>query len=502
MKKIIFFILAFCFYKSSFSQNWSIVLDFDNGRYGVIDSLGKRILPSIYLSIDVIDDTYAVITDSLYKKGLTNNQGEILIPCKYDNIEKFFSVKTNFAIINENEFFRVHNFNKVGVYQIGKSEIIPCKYDDVSFFKFQNIFSNFFYSNTDYSLFHPQYDFFEAKVKDKWGIVDSLFNIVIPFEYQQFGTSIKEIILAKKNNKWGALSLTNKNEKIEFMYDSIFPAIIFDQLTQNYIFTVQLNDSVFILNSNGQKYYIPKSTSTDFKLVNPEFGITDGEKGMTLYYYKTHKKIETSYLNGYYYRLWDNSSIFHDNSTKKPVLLDVKGKVLYKFKKMMTDIYAGSFVIGNRYFFDGPKIFEKTDSGFNLKYILPSNKPTFLNYVIDSYPSFIILKQNKKYGVVLRTRDSLNVVLPFEYDKIDYREEYYYEESMPIIVKKNNFVGLILLENSVFKWAIPLEYESIETFDSPLYFVKKNGKYGLYVINEGLRIPCKYKSKQDVTKDF
>lgn len=501
MKKIIFFALAFCFFKLSFSQNWSIVLNFDNGRYGVIDLEGRRLVPTIYLSIDVIDSTFAVVTDSLYKKGVVNNQGNIVVPCKYDNIEKFFTFKSNYFIYNKNELFRVHNFNKVGVYKIGKGEIIPCKYDDVGFFNYQNTISNVFSLNIVIGVCHPQFNVVDAKINENWGIVDSLFNLVIPFEYQQFGTSFREIILAKKNNKWGILSLASKKEMTEFKYDTIYTPILFDQLTQNYIYTVQMNDSVFVINSQGLKYFIPKNISQDFNLINPEYGYLNNAEGefIDLYFYKQNLRLKTNYFPYDGFALWENSTIFSAHKNKF-IIVKSDGKEVFKLKKNMVDNYYDEFIIGNKFFFDGSKIYEKTKEGVVEKFDVVINKSENLDNYIYTYPLLMVVKHDDKFGVVYKDKYTVKEVLPCEYDKISYADSYYEWGESPLLIEKNKTFGMIFLDKGKLKWSIPLEYEKIETFDSPLYFVKKNGKYGIYMIDFGLRVKCDYTSKDAASK--
>ncbi len=501
MKKFLLFILAVGLSIVSYAQYWNVVLNFDNGKYGVIDSLGRPVLPSIYLVIEVIDPSFAVVTDSLYKKGVVNNLGKIVVPFKYDNIEPFYEPKSNTNTEDEKDLFKIHNFNKVGVYKIDKGEIIPCKFDDVNSFSCQNSISDIFSVLTYKSLYHPKHRFVEVKLKDKWGVVDSLFNYVLPCEYQQFGVSYKDVVLAKKNNKWGALSLTSKKDIIDFNFDTIYKPILFDQLTQNYVFTVQVNDSVFVVNSSGQKFFIPQNIASYFSLINPEFGYVNSsnEEKIDLYFFNQNKILPTNYLPYEGFALWDNSTIF-SMPKYKSIVIDATGKEVYKLKNNMGKYYSGNFVLGNRYFFDGSKLYEKTLNGVVEKYTISNVKLKELDDLLFNNSGLIVVQQNKKFGLILKENDTIKEILPCEYDKINYSEDYSDNSSGSIIIQKNKLCGLVILDNDKLKWAIPIEYENIEQCDHPLYFVKKNGKFGIYLLSFGLKVKCEYKSKNDASK--
>ena len=71
-----------------FSHGTSRFVNTD-GRYGIIDTLGTIIVPAIYKNINRDGAHGFIITDTNDNMGYANNQGNIIVPCKYDAVNGF-----------------------------------------------------------------------------------------------------------------------------------------------------------------------------------------------------------------------------------------------------------------------------------------------------------------------------------------------------------------------------------------------------------------------------
>lgn len=56
-----------------------------SGKYGIINKLGKTILPACFS--DVLRDDYGfIVKDTLGRSGYVNKCGEFIVPCKYNEV--------------------------------------------------------------------------------------------------------------------------------------------------------------------------------------------------------------------------------------------------------------------------------------------------------------------------------------------------------------------------------------------------------------------------------
>lgn len=97
-----------------------------NGKYGLIDLLGKEILPVEYDEITVLDGTEnSILIKKADKIGLVNDTGSIIIECNYKEIKKLGDTyKDGYITIDEQ--------GKYGVISATKKQILDNKYDEIS----------------------------------------------------------------------------------------------------------------------------------------------------------------------------------------------------------------------------------------------------------------------------------------------------------------------------------------------------------------------------------
>ena len=84
-----------------------------------------------------------------------------------------------------------------------------------------------------------------AQLKDKWGIIDTAGNILIPFQYDNIAYFSDDLLCVKKDNKYGYVDLLNKVQ-IPFVYD-----IAWD--FNNGKAEVLQNNQRFYINKNGER---------------------------------------------------------------------------------------------------------------------------------------------------------------------------------------------------------------------------------------------------------
>lgn len=197
-----------------------------NGKYGLIDLLGKEILPVEYDEITVLDGTEnSILIKKADKIGLVNDTGSIIIECNYKEIKKLGDTyKDGYITIDEQ--------GKYGVISATKKQILDNKYDEISqvalkeyyqvkedgkvklinskgetviengfdqiksvttngiIFEKNNLFGEMNTSGeivleAEYQdLKEANNGIYIAKQNDKYGIIDNVGNIQIPFEYQ------------------------------------------------------------------------------------------------------------------------------------------------------------------------------------------------------------------------------------------------------------------------------------------------------------------------------
>lgn len=161
------------------------------GRYGVLKSDGREVVKPLYDHIDPIYITGQVVKVSLNGKvGVVDlNAGKELIPPKFDDIWIFDWLKGITYVTNA-----------------GKCALISHKGELLTDFVFDGI--------------QPyQDDLYGAKRNGKWGYINLVGKVIIPFEYDNTeGFFNEDMIPLKKGGKYGYLNREGK-EITEFKFD-------------------------------------------------------------------------------------------------------------------------------------------------------------------------------------------------------------------------------------------------------------------------------------------
>jgi hypothetical protein len=306
--KLFWIILFSTFIHHSFAQDWTIKVDY------------------IYDYVSEYSDGLATIEkDGHY--GFINDNGKIVIPPKYDHTSGFYN---GVATVEKDGLFFV--INKEG----------------------KQISDDYEAAHRSGYVYAPNEDI-DVKKNGKWGILDSLMNVVLPCQYENppnvFGD---RVIVFEADGKVGMKTRTNE-EVLPSIYDYIY-------CYGDYFFC-ELNDSAAFFSRSGEQV-------TSFKYGNfllPQFA--DGY--FVVSYYKSlfkkevlNSKLEvvgsvnrnydhideslfitydSNYVNGVLdietnqwkikhdslsLSVYDSGHLIYTTPSKKKGLMDISGKVL------------------------------------------------------------------------------------------------------------------------------------------------------------------------------
>ena len=202
-----------------------------NGKYGLINLLGKEILPAEYdeiTAISQIENSFKIEKDG--KFGIVNSEGKIIVEPQYADIDVYGDDdKSGFIVKNEN--------GKFGLISYANTKILDIKYDSIQ--KVQGINKYVVTENGKQKLINNEMadilsgDFDQIKQilnesenaviftkTNKYGVMDFNKKTLINAEYDYLEEAGTGILIAKKGNSYGIINL-NKEEKIPFNYTEI-----------------------------------------------------------------------------------------------------------------------------------------------------------------------------------------------------------------------------------------------------------------------------------------
>ena len=213
-------------------------------RFGLIDSKGDPLLPTVYTEIDfeATDSLYRLFSGTQY--GVALHNGEIILEAIYDNIH----IERHSIIFSLNGKFGALDFN-------GKT-IVSMEFDHVSeeIFFLQTKKGNTFglidtmgrqlISNADEIKY--SYGCIFVKRNELWEGIDFDGNQLFSSIYEQVGDKfIDGLLRVQKNGKWGFIN--EKGEvKIPIIYDSAK-----DYSTLSGRASVQKNGKTYRIGENG-----------------------------------------------------------------------------------------------------------------------------------------------------------------------------------------------------------------------------------------------------------
>lgn len=186
---------------------------YKDGKWGVIDTTGKEIIPfeqEEYITIPNNEKDIFIITTNVdleketYQTKVLNSKKEELYT-KYHSVTAIDNYDTAGNLWYENNVLKVSIDGKYGLINFNGDEILKCEYDEIYSLK-----------GTNNSLI--------IKKENNLGLASNTGDIIIKPEYQQIialGEDYKEgYIVVNHENKKGVISC-NKEQLLEVIYEEI-----------------------------------------------------------------------------------------------------------------------------------------------------------------------------------------------------------------------------------------------------------------------------------------
>ena len=214
----------------------------NNGKQGVISKSGEIILPAIYKDILRDGDNGFIVMDTLENMGYINNQGDFIIPCKYDAVHQFSEgltmvttsrkcgyVDTTGTWVIDSIYDDARDFGN-GLARVKRNEewmFIDHNGKEVSKFNFDEILTGFTcnrafikkdnrielidkngkkIANIDADSVYGYHDSYATFQKNrKYGKLDSTGVVAIPPKYENLFRTEKGLSIFTKNKKQGII---------------------------------------------------------------------------------------------------------------------------------------------------------------------------------------------------------------------------------------------------------------------------------------------------------
>lgn len=189
-----------------------------NGKWGVIDSLGNIVIEPIYS--DVYLSRNCIYLNSHGKRGVALLSGQIILEPIYDQLKPDKTLK----------FFRYSLNKKWGLYSILGKSILPVEYDEIRF----------------------SHRYIKILKDGKQGVINYDGQILLEAECdeiidRQSHDHRYSLLVYKKNDKFGAISLNNKEIAIP-KYDTI--------IFRYQLVLAELNGQFSCFNYDGTQIYL------------------------------------------------------------------------------------------------------------------------------------------------------------------------------------------------------------------------------------------------------
>lgn len=412
----------------------------ENDKWGIIDAKSSIVVPLIYDEIGDLFKDYVIIKQNGYF-GVINLQGEFIIPNEYDKIDRTCHSRNCFYIGPHSEYFAVLK-NKKWEYIIANNENRNnTRYDWVSGP----------WINNEYIV----------KKENNYGIVNRLGEIIVPITYSKIcvesdRVNLPHYVLKIKGQKPTIIPFYNdidiaemqKMRKVQIdKYNSIEKKI-----TEEFEIVEPINKkSGFYIVKEANKMGVITSHDDVIEIIVPvEYdeikvlftGIQllvaqKSGKNRIMKITKNLKLFSPFYDKIGQFNYIGYAPVYKDNHVG--VINTMIEEIIPPKYDMLEDDAIQAFTIG----INGK---ERSDA--------------------------IVMKKNDKLGLLKNTGELL---LPFEYDEIDYRGMFY---RIPEHILKRQ---LIITPGD-------------QKLNTALIPVKKNKKWGLVDINFKIVVPCLYRA--------
>ncbi|MBK8805159.1 MAG: WG repeat-containing protein [Bacteroidales bacterium] len=202
---------------------------FVNGKWGIIDTTGKTIIPFSFDSIQVTNKYILTQNSGLF--ALYDLVGNIILPLEYSSITP--DLNGNFVVALNNKYGVVTKINDTVV------SVIPLQYDlvkydgSIYYFVYQNNKTGII-DNAGKILLETNYEevmeiaylpeehlkLFKFTLNGKQGIITGFGDLIVKPEFDFIETFVKKIARVQSKNKWGFIGIRGE-VLVEPIYDQL-----------------------------------------------------------------------------------------------------------------------------------------------------------------------------------------------------------------------------------------------------------------------------------------
>ena len=187
-----------------------------NGKYGLIDCDGNKILECEYDAITALKSVEGnLVIEKEGKVGLINNVGQSIIPIEYKNIKILEEgYKDEYIVVDEND--------NEGVISTSGTIIVTPAYKEIKYINSNEIYA--------------------VKLDDKWALINKKGDI-LNNEYDDYTYSKGDYVIVQKDGKYGIITTTGE-VKIEPTYEEL-------QYAFSVYYIAKLNSKYGVINTDN-----------------------------------------------------------------------------------------------------------------------------------------------------------------------------------------------------------------------------------------------------------
>ncbi|MBP9795871.1 MAG: WG repeat-containing protein [Chitinophagales bacterium] len=183
-----------------------------NGKYGILDTTGKIIVPFIYDEYIYFEESIAIVKkDNLM--GIIDTTGKVILPINYHSI----SIKSNNIWILQKEQTGTKaiydNFTGVSSPEFQDYRKINYKYYMIGInkkFRLYNIITNQQTKEQYDDIREIENEYFRVENDKKYGILNNQFKIILPVGYDKIQSFYFNAFKVERNNLTGIIDTSNK----------------------------------------------------------------------------------------------------------------------------------------------------------------------------------------------------------------------------------------------------------------------------------------------------
>lgn len=413
-----------------------------NGKFGFIDRKGKVIIPFQFETGSDFSKCGLARVSKNNKYGFVDSTGKVIIPLEFEAIRD-----------NEADEFVCSKKN-------GKWAFFSCEGKQLTGFDYDKITE---VAYTDRINTYFKKGLCLVQKNGKLGYINSAFKTIVPFgKFEILEPYQNYLAIVSKNDKYGVID-TLGNFVLPLEYDFIEHPGHYTRKSKN-----------FIVKKNGKLQLVDENTKpiTKLNITEYEWDRYRNNKESNRYFILKNdlgfvgaiSETGNSRIPFNYNEIhpFDGKSVAIANINDKYGLIDFEDKVVYPFENndIITNRFFDFFIVNK----SGKFGMVNEKGKVILPFIYQSIEPCFY----DDNERFIVKKDNF-YGIIDVEE---KIIIPIEYDEISNWVEYGPDEHY---ITKNGKKGLISREGVI---VIPLIYEEILVNNAKLIKVKKNGLFG------------------------